>query len=69
MCVTHLAQVAAQASQHIFVEKIKAKTHTASQVQRLDKKGRQHELARMLGGIEITESTLKHAAEMLERAE
>jgi DNA repair protein RecN (Recombination protein N) len=68
MCVTHLAQVAAQASHHIYVEKIKAKSHTASQVQKLDKKGRQHELARMIGGIEITESTLKHAAEMLEKA-
>jgi DNA repair protein RecN (Recombination protein N) len=69
MCVTHLAQVAAQASHHIYIEKIKSKAHTASQVQILDKKGRQHELARMLGGIEITESTLKHAAEMLEKAE
>jgi len=69
MCVTHLPQVAAQASQHIFVEKVKGKAHTASQVQVLDKVGRQRELARMLGGIEITESTLKHAAEMLERAE
>ncbi|MDO8954372.1 MAG: DNA repair protein RecN [Gammaproteobacteria bacterium] len=69
MCVTHLPQVAAQAFQHIHVEKLKAKTHTASHVHTLDKLGRQRELARMLGGIEITESTLKHAQEMLEKAE
>lgn len=65
LCVTHLPQVAAQAQQHIYVEKIKDNHSTVSQLQILDFESRTQEIARMLGGLHITQQTLKTAAEML----
>lgn len=63
-CVTHLAQVAAQADEQWSVSKSsRGKPQTA--VTRLDRAGRIEELARMLGGAEITATTRKHAAELL----
>ncbi len=64
LCVTHLPQVAAQAHQHLFVKKDQAET-TSSTVTLLSKKDRIEEVARMLGGVKITENTLAHAEEML----
>jgi DNA repair protein RecN (Recombination protein N) len=65
LCVTHLPQVAAQADQQWSVSKIGIKGGAKTVVSALDRKGRIEEVARMLGGTEITATTRKHAAEML----
>jgi DNA repair protein RecN (Recombination protein N) len=65
MCVTHLPQVAAQAQHHMSVSKSTHKGCTRSSVNPLRAKDRIDEIARMLGGVKITEATRKHAAEML----
>ena len=64
-CVTHLPQVAAQGDEQWSVSKSGGKGKIQSSVQRLDREGRIEELARMLGGAEITATTRKHAAELL----
>ena len=66
LCVTHLPQVAACANQHFQVEKITHANGAESSISLLNKKGREQEIARMLGGLKITETTLKHAREMLQ---
>lgn len=68
LCITHLPQVAAQAHHQLQVEKRLEAGRTRTGVRRLDGDDRTRELARMLGGMEITENTLNHAREMLERA-
>ena len=69
LCVTHLPQVAARGDQHFQVAKSsKGKGGTISTVTSLDKTSRIEEVARMLGGIEITATTRKHAKEMLTTA-
>jgi DNA repair protein RecN (Recombination protein N) len=66
LCVTHLPQVASQANQHFQVAKDTTEGgKTVSHIDVLDKKERVEEVARMLGGIEITETTRKHARELL----
>ena len=65
ICVTHLAQVAALGEHHLQVSKLSDSATTISQINYLDKQQRVEELARMMGGIEITEQTLSHAEEML----
>lgn len=65
LCVTHLAQVAAQAHHHLQVHKTRDKTRTRTRVERLDAGQRIDEIARMLGGRRITDSTRQHAQEML----
>lgn len=66
MCVTHLPQVAAQAHQHLFVSKQNTDKMTSSTVAKLEREQRIAEIARMLGGVNMTENTLAHAREMLE---
>jgi len=67
ICITHLPQISIFADSHILVEKeIKGK-ETFTKVTKLDKEKRKQEVARMLGGREITEKTIEHAAEFLER--
>lgn len=66
-CVTHLPQVAAQADHQWSVAKHSANGATASRVHALDDAARVEEIARMLGGVEITATTRKHAMEMLRR--
>ena len=68
LCVTHLPQVASQAHQHFRVLKQTRGQNTAVHIDSLDKKSRIEELARMLGGVEITATTRKHASEMIARA-
>lgn len=68
LCVTHLPQVASQAHQHLFVTKNQDTEVTSSTVRRLSDEERVEEVARMLGGVTITENTLAHAREMLESA-
>jgi DNA repair protein RecN (Recombination protein N) len=65
MCITHLPQVAATADQQWQVAKSTANGKVLSRVAVLDKSQRVEEIARMLGGVKITETTRKHAAEML----
>jgi DNA repair protein RecN (Recombination protein N) len=65
LVITHLPQVAAQAAQHLQVSKSQSNGATLSHIQVLDSKERVEEIARMLGGIQITETTRSHAKEML----
>ncbi len=66
LCITHLPQVAAQSHHHLLVEKISLKGQTRSIVRALTADQRRAEIARMLGGVKITEQTLAHAQEMLD---
>ena len=65
LCITHLPQVAAQGQEHWRVSKQTRDAHTISQISVLKDKARVEEIARMLGGLEITAKTRAHAAEML----
>jgi DNA repair protein RecN (Recombination protein N) len=65
LCVTHLAQVAVQADSHLRINKMTDGKSTRIGVSDLNRDERVEELARMLGGVEITERTRDHAAEML----
>lgn len=65
LCVTHLPQVASQANYHFQVSKTQFADKTVSHIDGLDNKQRVEEIARMLGGIEITPTTRKHARELL----
>lgn len=69
LCVTHLPQVAAQAHQHFKVDKQTDGASTHTQVLPLDASARVTEIARMLGGLELTASTLAHAREMVEKTD
>lgn len=68
LCVTHLAQIASQAERHILIEKTVEKGNTFTRLRILDYSGRKQELARIIGGVDITPITLETAAEMLETA-
>ena len=65
LCVTHLPQVASQAHQHYKVTKIKGKQHTSTGIEQLSHALRIEEIARMIGGVEITPATRALAEEML----
>ena len=65
LCVTHLPQVASQANQHFEVSKGNSDGRPVSRISALDAKARVEEIARMLGGLEITAITRKHARELL----
>jgi DNA repair protein RecN (Recombination protein N) len=65
MCVTHLPQVAAQADAQWQVSKAAHAGRTLSNISVLSQDERIEEIARMLGGVKITETTRKHAAELL----
>ncbi|MBI5485172.1 MAG: DNA repair protein RecN [Deltaproteobacteria bacterium] len=65
LCITHLPQVAVCADQQLRVEKLILNGRTATQIIELDRDERIREVARMLAGTTITDSALKHAAEML----
>lgn len=67
--ITHLPQVACMADVHFLISKAVEGERTFTRVQDLDEQARAAELARMLGGVEITETTLHHAKEMLALAE
>ncbi len=66
MCITHLAQVAANAHHHYRVNKQSAASDTASAIEYLSQADRVTEIARMIGGLTLTEKTFIHAQEMLE---
>ena len=69
VCVTHLPQVAALGHHHLQVSKQTGNNTTVTEIFPLDQSQRINEVARMLGGIEITDQTLSHAREMIERAQ
>ena len=66
LCVTHLPQLAALASTHLLIDKQERGGRTYTSVVPLDVEGRKRELARIIGGTNITETTLKSAEEMLQ---
>ena len=65
LCVTHLPQVAARADWHWQVSKAFGPTGVSSSIRVLDDTGRVEEVARMLGGVDITETTREHARELI----
>ena len=69
LCVTHLPQLAALADTHMLIAKSEHDGRTYTTVTPLDRKGRAVELARIIGGAHITETTLKSAEEMLSAGE
>ena len=68
LCITHLPQIAALGDAHFLVEKVSTEARTDTHVVRLDHEGRVRELSRLVGGAQDSESSLSHAAHMLEDA-
>ncbi len=66
LCVTHLPQIACRAGNHLRVEKVAEGGRTVARVRPLDRADRVEELARMMGGLRVTETTRRHAREMVE---
>ena len=69
LTVTHLPQVAAQGHQHLFVHKVRDSDATRTAVSKLDSAQRVEEVARMLGGVDLTEESLAHARKMVSSAQ
>jgi DNA repair protein RecN (Recombination protein N) len=65
LCVTHLPQIAAFADQHFLIDKRESDGRTKMQIRLLDDRARIHEVARMLSGAKVTETSLQHAAQMI----
>jgi DNA repair protein RecN (Recombination protein N) len=65
LCVTHLPQIAAFAGQHLAVEKREDHGRTKTTIRVLDDRARTHEVARMLSGAKVTDTSLQHAAQMI----
>ncbi|MGB0079988.1 MAG: DNA repair protein RecN [Terracidiphilus sp.] len=65
LCVTHLPQIAAFADQHLAVEKREQDGRTSTRIRVLDDRARTHEVARMLSGAKVTDTSLQHAAQMI----
>lgn len=69
ICVTHLSQLACMADNHLYIEKNSNGENTYTTVRILDEKGRIQEIARIIGGSDITSIAYKHAEELLHSAE
>ncbi|HEY2860814.1 MAG TPA: DNA repair protein RecN [Terracidiphilus sp.] len=65
LCVTHLPQIAAFADQHFLIDKREADGRTKTNIRLLDQRQSTHEVARMLSGATVTETSLQHAAQMI----
>jgi len=65
LCVTHQPQVASQGHQHLYVSKSSEKDSTATKLESLDHDARVEEIARMLGGDDVSEKSREHAKELL----
>jgi DNA repair protein RecN (Recombination protein N) len=65
LCVTHLPQIAAFADQHLAVEKREKDGRTTTRIRVLDDRARTHEVARMLSGAKVTDTSLQHASQMI----
>lgn len=68
ICITHLPQIAAMADTHFVIEKISSAKETETRIRRLSDEQSTEELARMLGGVEITQAVLANAKEMKQLA-
>jgi DNA repair protein RecN (Recombination protein N) len=66
LCITHLPQIAAFGDQHFLIEKTEKRGRTQTEVRRMEDSERTQEIARMLSGATLTETSLKHAAHLLE---
>ena len=66
LCVTHLPQIAAMGDTHMLIAKAERDGRTYTSVTPLDYEGRAREVARIIGGAQITETTLQSAREMLQ---
>ena len=69
LCVTHLAQIAAMGNSHFKISKSVRDEKTFTKVEELDHEGRKQELARIIGGTEMTKASLDYAEEMLKVGE
>jgi DNA repair protein RecN (Recombination protein N) len=69
VCVTHLPQVAAQGHQHLKVIKTKRGKQMLTEIEHLTESNKVEEIARMLGGLEVTDQSLAHAEEMYSTAQ
>jgi DNA repair protein RecN (Recombination protein N) len=65
ICITHLPQIACFGDNHLYVSKKVTKGRTTTSVEELDDKQKVEEISRMLGGVDVTETTREHALEML----
>ena len=65
LCVTHLPQIAAFADQHFLIDKRESDGRTKTQIRLLDDRARTHEVARMLSGAKVTDTSLQHAGQMI----
>jgi DNA repair protein RecN (Recombination protein N) len=65
LCVTHLPQIAAFADQHLAVEKREKDGRTQTRIRVLDDRARNYEVARMLSGAKVTDTSLQHASQMI----
>ena len=65
LCVTHLAQIAAMADSHYLIEKNVINNSTETSVEKMNDEERINELARIIGGVKITDNTLMSAKDML----
>jgi DNA repair protein RecN (Recombination protein N) len=65
LCITHQPQVASQAHNHMMVSKVTKEKFTFSKIVSLNSSEKLNEIARMLGGVNITDTALSHAKEML----
>ena len=68
MCVTHQAQIAALADSHFLINKEFSDNKTYTEVKKLDTQGRVRELARIIDGVEVTQTALNHAKKLIENA-
>ena len=68
LCITHLSQIASMADKHFLISKSNTSDDTFTNFEVLNETGRIRELARMLGGVHVTETTIEHASEMLRLA-
>jgi DNA repair protein RecN (Recombination protein N) len=66
LCITHLPQIAAFGDQHFLIKKTEKRGRTQTEVRRMEDSERTQEIARMLSGAKLTETSLKHAAHLLE---
>ena len=66
LCITHLPQIASFADRHFVIEKREAKGRTQTEVRRMEDSERTQEIARMLSGAKLTETSLEHARQLLE---
>ena len=64
ICITHLPQIAAMADNHVLIEKVSKENRTETTIKNLDKEGQKAEIARLLGGVKITDAVISNAREL-----